>query len=87
MGKDIPLGRIAGIRIGFSSSALVIAALYTFLLATNRFPADAPFHSALARAPDGREGVLSFMEKRKARFAGRPSTDMPSNYPWGEKNG
>jgi enoyl-CoA hydratase/carnithine racemase len=43
---------------------------------------DAPFNSELARSPDGREGVSSFVEKRPAKFSGRPSTDMPSNYPW-----
>jgi enoyl-CoA hydratase/carnithine racemase len=31
---------------------------------------------------DAREGVSAFLEKRPARFGGRPSTDMPPFYPW-----
>ncbi len=37
--------------------------------------------------PDSREGAVSFMEKRSPNFTMRPSTDMPSFYPWwGEKS-
>jgi enoyl-CoA hydratase/carnithine racemase len=36
----------------------------------------------LGRAADAREGVTAFLEKRPARFSMRPSTDMPSCYPW-----
>ena len=31
---------------------------------------------------DAREGVTSFLEKRRARFTLRPSKDMPPFYPW-----
>lgn len=31
---------------------------------------------------DAKEGVQSFMEKRPARFAMKPSKDMPDFYPW-----
>ncbi len=33
---------------------------------------------------DAREGVGAFLEKRAARFTGRPSSDMPPFYPWWE---
>lgn len=37
--------------------------------------------------PDAREGIVSFLEKRPARFSMRPSTDMPEFYPWWGKSG
>ena len=37
---------------------------------------------SLGRGPDAAEGVSSFLEKRPARFAGKPSTDMPDYFPW-----
>src|SRR5436190_8668107 len=36
------------------------------------------------RSEDAREGVLSFLEKRPAKFPGRVSTDMPGFFPWWE---
>jgi enoyl-CoA hydratase/carnithine racemase len=39
----------------------------------------------MGQTPDVREGVASFLEKRKPRFAGRPSADMPPYYPWWEE--
>jgi enoyl-CoA hydratase/carnithine racemase len=43
---------------------------------------DAPINAQLALSPDGQEGIASFIEKRHARFTGKPSTDMPTLYPW-----
>lgn len=37
---------------------------------------------ALGRAPDVKEGVTSFFEKRQPNFPGRVSTDMPPAFPW-----
>jgi len=36
----------------------------------------------MGRSADAREGVTAFLEKRPARFAMRPSRDMPPFYPW-----
>lgn len=38
------------------------------------------FHTG--RSADAYEGVRSFLEKRSAKFTGRPSKDMPPFYPW-----
>ncbi len=36
----------------------------------------------MGKSADAREGVSAFLEKRPARFALRPSRDMPEFYPW-----
>ena len=36
----------------------------------------------MGRSADCAEGVTSFLEKRPAEFAMRPSADMPDYYPW-----
>jgi hypothetical protein len=41
----------------------------------------------MGSSDDAREGVTSFLEKRPARFAMKPSTDLPDFYPWWEKPG
>ena len=38
----------------------------------------------MGRSADAREGVLSFLEKRPAKFTMRASRDMPPYYPWWE---
>ncbi len=37
---------------------------------------------ARGRSDDVREGVMSFLEKRPARFKDKVSSDMPSYFPW-----
>jgi enoyl-CoA hydratase/carnithine racemase len=49
-------------------------------LAANRLESRALL--ALGTAPDAREGVAAFNEKRPARFPSRVSRDMPDLYPW-----
>ena len=41
MGRDIPLGRIAGVKVGMNVSVLLIAALYAWMLADGLFPSEA----------------------------------------------
>ncbi len=36
----------------------------------------------MGQSADAREGVLSFLEKRPAKFSMKPSKDMPDFYPW-----
>lgn len=37
------------------------------------------------KSADAKEGVMSFLEKRKAVFSDKPSQDMPEFYPWWEE--
>ena len=39
----------------------------------------------MGQTDDVKEGVASFLEKRKPNFPGRPSKDMPPYYPWWEE--
>ena len=43
---------------------------------------DGPLAATLGSGGDVKEGVAAFLEKRKPRFPGRVSTDMPDLYPW-----
>jgi len=36
----------------------------------------------MGRSPDAYEGVSSFLQKRPAHYAMKPSTDLPPFYPW-----
>ena len=43
---------------------------------------DGPFALELGSGGDVKEGVASFIEKRKPSFPNKVSSDMPSGYPW-----
>lgn len=43
---------------------------------------DSPGMRALGAAPDAKEGVASFLEKRAPKFTDSAATDMPGYYPW-----
>lgn len=58
MGKEIPLGRIAGIKVGMNLTVLLVAAFYTVTLASNRFPIEAPGLSSTAYWVAGVVGAL-----------------------------
>jgi hypothetical protein len=36
----------------------------------------------LSRGADAKEGIASFLEKRRAMYPGKVSADMPDFYPW-----
>ncbi len=60
MGRDIPLGRIAGIRIACSWTVVLIALLYTASLAQGQFPQQVPGLSQFEYWAAGAFGALLF---------------------------
>jgi len=70
MGRELPLGRIAGIRIGMDWSVPLIALLYTWILATDRFPYEQPGLSDTAYWLAGIAGALLFFASLLAHEIG-----------------
>jgi Zn-dependent protease/CBS domain-containing protein len=60
MGRDIPMGRIFGVKVGMNVTVLFVAALYAWLLADNRFPHQVPGLSTTAYWVAGVAGALVF---------------------------
>src|SRR3954464_7015077 len=60
MGSNIPLGRIAGIKISCNISVVLIAALYTVSLAQGQFPTQVPGLSGPEYWAAGAFGALLF---------------------------
>ncbi|HWJ98369.1 MAG TPA: M50 family metallopeptidase, partial [Acidimicrobiales bacterium] len=58
MGKDIPLGRIAGIKVGMDVSVFLFATFLAFLLANSQLPSLSHGHSTTAYWIAGIVGAL-----------------------------
>lgn len=60
MGRSIPLGRLAGIKVSMDVTVVLLAAVYSIALATNRFPSQSPDLSTTAYWVAGVGGALLF---------------------------
>lgn len=60
MGRDVPLGRLFGVKVGMNVTVLFVAALYAWLLADNTLPRQAPGLSPTAYWVAGVTGALVF---------------------------
>jgi enoyl-CoA hydratase/carnithine racemase len=85
----LPAARELGREIAENTSAISVA--MTRQLVWKMLGADHPMEAhkldsrairALGQSADAHEGVGAFLEKRKADFRQRPSSDMPAFYPW-----
>ena len=88
-GQLMPAARELATEIAGNTSAISVALARQMLW--RLLGADHPMeaHKVESRAiyytgksADAREGITSFLEKRPANFADKPSTDMPAFYPW-----
>ena len=72
------------------SVALTRQLLWRFGADSNPFDVlkvDGPYALERGSTGDVKEGVASFIEKRKPDFPGKVTSDMPTGYPWWEKSG
>lgn len=60
MGRNIPLGRLAGIKVSMDVTVILIAGFYSVALATTRFPYQSPDLSTTAYWVAGGAGALLF---------------------------
>lgn len=60
MGRDIPLGRLFGVKVGMNVTVLFVAALYAWVLADSTFPRQVPGLSSTAYWVAGVSGALVF---------------------------
>lgn len=60
MGRDIPLGRLFGVKVGMNVTVLFVAALYAWVLADSTFPRQVPGLSDTAYWVAGVSGALVF---------------------------
>ena len=85
----LPTARELALEIAQNTSAISVALarqlLWRMLGADHPMEAhrlDSKCMDWTGRSADAYEGVTAFLEKRPARFALRPSADMPPFYPW-----
>ncbi|MEO6989314.1 MAG: site-2 protease family protein [Aquihabitans sp.] len=60
MGRNIPLGRLAGIKVSMDITVILLAGFYSVALATSRFPYQSPDLSTTAYWVAGVSGALLF---------------------------
>ncbi len=91
-GELLPAARALAREIADNTSAVAVALARQMLW--RMAGADHPMEAhkvdsrgifAMGASPDVAEGIAAFKEKRPARFGMKPSTDMPSFYPWWEE--
>jgi enoyl-CoA hydratase/carnithine racemase len=85
----LPVARELALEITRNTSAISVALsrqlMWRLLGADHPMEAhrlDSKCMDWTGRSADAYEGVTAFLEKRPARFALQPSTDMPPFYPW-----
>jgi enoyl-CoA hydratase/carnithine racemase len=88
-GQLMPAARELATEIAGNTSAISVALarqmLWRMLGANHPMEAHKVESRAIyytGKSADAREGITSFLEKRPANFADKPSTDMPAFYPW-----
>jgi enoyl-CoA hydratase/carnithine racemase len=89
--KDDVVGVAEGIAREIADNTSAISVALTRQMMWRMLGADHPMEAhkvdsrsinATGSSADGAEGVMSFLEKRPARFPGRVTADMPEFYPW-----
>ena len=76
-------------KITTNSSPVSIASTRQMMWSLSSYPSPEEAHiidskviQSRGSSNDAVEGVMSFLEKRKATFRNKVSSDMPSAYPW-----